>query len=101
MMHEHTPPLGFPRVHAECDYKSPLRFEEEFEVRLLVREKKPRSLSYRFEFRRPGPRHPVEVARGALTVVCVTRQPDGTFAATPIPRALADQLEVAPADWLA
>jgi YbgC/YbaW family acyl-CoA thioester hydrolase len=25
---QHNPPLGFPRVHAECDYKRPLRFED-------------------------------------------------------------------------
>jgi len=26
------PPLGWPRVHAECDYKQPLRFEDEVEI---------------------------------------------------------------------
>ena len=29
------PPLGFPRVHAACDYKKPLRFEEVAPVELL------------------------------------------------------------------
>ena len=30
------PPIGWPRVHAECDYFQPLRFEDEVEIHLLV-----------------------------------------------------------------
>ena len=30
--------VGWPRVHASCDYFAPLRFEEEFECELLVEE---------------------------------------------------------------
>src|ERR1043166_2378615 len=44
------PPLGWPRVHAECDYKHPLQFEDEVEVQMLVSEKKSKSLSYVFRF---------------------------------------------------
>src|ERR1041384_3171988 len=44
--------FGWPRVKASCDYRQPLRFEEEFEVHLRVREKKPKSLSYEFVFRK-------------------------------------------------
>jgi len=29
------PPVGWPRVHAECDYAQPLRFEDEVEIHLL------------------------------------------------------------------
>ena len=91
------PPLGFPRVHADCDYRAPLRFEEEFEIDLLVREKRSRSLGYRFKFRRLDG---TEVARGNLVVVCVALQPDGGLTSTPIPEALAVQIEVAPAELL-
>ena len=31
-------PVSWPRVHAACDFSSPLRFEDSFEIRLLVRE---------------------------------------------------------------
>src|SRR6059058_3746972 len=44
------PPLGFPRVHAACDYKKPLSFEDTVEIHLLVREKRSRVLKYAFRF---------------------------------------------------
>ena len=99
-LNQFEPPLGLPRVHAECDYKHPLRFEDEVEIHLLVSEKKSRSLSYIFRFRKLNAAPVLEVARGKLTVVCVLRQPDGKMIATPIPRALADKIEVAPAELL-
>src|SRR5690348_13177894 len=46
------PAVGWPRVHASCDYKQPLRFEDEFEIHLLVTVKKSKSLSYQFRFRK-------------------------------------------------
>ncbi len=88
------PPVGWPRVHASCDYKQPLRFEDEFEVHMLVVEKKSKSLSYEFRFRKVSAPDD-EIARGKLTVVCVTHQ-HGKMSATTIPQPLADQIEVAP-----
>jgi YbgC/YbaW family acyl-CoA thioester hydrolase len=101
MWSSHQPPLGFPRVHAECDYKAPLRFEEMVEMHLLVREKRPRSLSYQIRFRNVSSSHPREVARGVLTVVCVSKNPDGSFSSTRIPPSLADLISVAPPEALA
>jgi acyl-CoA thioesterase FadM len=43
---------------------------------------------------------PVEVARGKLTVVCVTRDARGKMKACPIPREFADKIEVAPPELL-
>jgi len=40
------------------------------------------------------------VARGKLTVVCVTKDAHGQMKATPIPKAIADKIEVAPAELL-
>src|SRR5204862_5530715 len=34
------PRFGWPRVHAECDYKKPLRFEDMVEVQVLVAEQR-------------------------------------------------------------
>jgi len=93
------PPVGWPRVHAECDYKHPLHFEDELEIHMLVREKKSRSLSYQFHFRKLNASPPVEVARGSLTVVCVTHQ-HGKMVSATIPEAMAAKIEVAPADVL-
>lgn len=89
------PPVGWPRVHAHCDYHAPLMFEEEFEVHLLVIEKKSKALSYQFRFRKVGD-DSQEVARGKMTVVCVTHHADGSMSAVHIPREIAEQIEVAP-----
>ena len=94
------PPVGWPRVHAECDYLQPLRFEDEVEIHMLVSEKKPKALTYAFRFRKLNASPPVEIARGKLTVVCVTHEADGKMKATPIPKVVADKIEVAPADLL-
>jgi len=88
------PPVGWPRVHAECDYKQPLFFEDEIEIQMLVSEKKSKSLSYVFRFFKLNASPPVEVARGSLTVVCVTRQ-EGKMRATTIPKTIADKIELA------
>ena len=93
------PPVGWPRVHAECDFKSPLRFEDEVEVRLLVAEKKSKSLTYHFRFRKLNAKPPIEVARGSVTTVCVTHV-HGKMAAATIPREIAEKIEVAPAGVL-
>src|SRR6266436_6220224 len=75
------PPVGWPRVHAECAYKAPLHFEDEIEIHMLVSEKKAKSLSYVFRFRKLNAAPVIEVARGALTVVCVRRDPEGKMVA--------------------
>lgn len=98
--HHVDPPVGWPRVHAECDFKLPLHFEDEVEIHMLVSQKSSKSLSYVFRFRKLNATPPVEVARGALTVVCVMRDAQGRMKATTIPKAIADQIQVAPAELL-
>jgi YbgC/YbaW family acyl-CoA thioester hydrolase len=93
------PPVGWPRVHAQCDYHQPLHFEDEIEIHMIVSEKKSKSLSYLFRFRKLNGSPVAEVARGSLTVVCVTHQ-EGKMRATPIPKAIADQIEVGPKSLL-
>jgi acyl-CoA thioesterase FadM len=89
-----------PRVHAECDYAVPLCFDDEVQVRLLVERKGSRSLTYQFRFSRLNDSIPEEVARGRLTVVSVERQADGRMKAVPLPKAIADKIQQAPADML-
>ena len=101
VLKDFDPPLGLPRVHAECDYVQPLRFEDEVEVKLLVAEKKARTLSYEFRFHKLNAEPPVEVARGRLTVVCVAHHRDGSMKAASLPKDVADRIEVAPAELLA
>jgi acyl-CoA thioester hydrolase len=88
--------IGWPRVHVSCDFKRPLRFEDEVEVHLRVREKREKSLAYDFLFRKVGDESGVEVARGSLTVVCAAVDPQtDQMRAIPIPEVIARQIEVA------
>src|SRR5438132_2546861 len=93
VMPETDPRLVWPRVHAECDYMKPLRFEDLVEVHLLVKEKKRKTLSYLFRFNRLNPDPVEEVARGALTVVCVTHRAGMKMSAVTIPPMIADRIE--------
>lgn len=93
-------PVGWPRVHAQCDFKAPLRFEDEVEVQLLVAEKRSKALTYVFKLRKLNSPTPIEVARGKITVVCVMH--DGSkMTACNIPKEIADKIDVAPAELLA
>jgi acyl-CoA thioester hydrolase len=95
-------PLGWPRVHAECDFRYPLRFEDSVEVHLLVREKRPKSLVYSFVFRKLNGEAPREVARGTLAVACVKRDSaTGKLTSVLIPEAIASKIEVAPPEAFA
>ena len=100
VLSEHNPPLGFPRVHAECDFKRPLRFEQLVEVHLLVQQKKSKSITYSFRFRNVSVSPTEEAARGLVTIVCVALNPDGKMSAVPIPREIADKIDVAPQELL-
>jgi len=98
---EVEPPVGWPRVHVRCDFQQPLRLEDEVEVHLLVKEKRVKSLTYLFRLRNLSVRPPVEVARGQVTVVCVPFDLTRPLAAIPIPKTIADKIEVAPPELLA
>ena len=60
------PHLSWPRVAAKCDYRSPLRFEEEFDVELDVIRLGQKSVTYGFRFLIGNSVH----ATGSLTAVC-------------------------------
>lgn len=100
VMPQFHPPLGFPRVHASCDFRRPLRFEDVMELHLLVAEKRPRSLAYQIRIRRIEPGPVEDIGTGRLVVVCVTKGAEGKMEAVAIPDSLASQIEVAPPDQL-
>ena len=94
--------IGWPRVHASCDYHKPLRFEDMVEIHLLVVEKKSKAITYQIRFSRVTGDEREEVARGKLTVVCVSYdEATRVMKATTIPAAIMDKTEVAPAELLA
>ena len=90
------PPVGWPRVHADCDYRFPLRFEDDVEIHLLVAKKMSKAISYLFIFRKLNASPPIEVARGTLTVVCVSHDANGRMRARAIPDVIARKIQVAP-----
>ena len=87
--------VSLPRVHAACAYRRPLRFEDEFEVHLLVKQKRAKAIVYEFRFRRLSGQEE-QVAHGELAVVCVSRDNRGQMKAVELPAALADRIDEAP-----
>ena len=98
--HDEAGTTGWPRVSATCDYRAPLRFEDEVEIHLLVAEVRARSIRYQFIFRKAA--DGTEVARGTVAAVCATvDRATGKLAPVPIPERIRAQISAAPADLLA
>jgi len=88
--------ISWPRGHVECFYKSPLRFQDQFEVRLSVRAKRRVTIVYDFRFLKDGTE---VVAEGNATAICVQLDPvAGTMSAVKIPDAFDRLIEVAPSE---
>ena len=94
---------GWARVDASCSFRGPLRYEDVFEMHLLVREKRRRSFEYVVIFRKREPGQSgsdpgwLEVARGALTTVCVAKRAgEEGIRAISIPRDVDEKIEAAP-----
>ncbi len=83
--------IGFPRVAASFEYQRPLRFEDEFEVRLRVAALADKTIRYTCVLTRGE----TQIATGAITIACVTKRADMTMKAIPIPDEIASRFEVA------
>ena len=86
--------IGWPRVSAACEFRNPLRFEDEFEVRVRLGALKRRTLEYEFTIVRGTS----VIAVGTMTSVCVKKGADGTMKATEIPTGVLNQLRAIAAD---
>lgn len=64
--------LGWPRVSATFDYKSPLFFEDEFEILVRIAAVTTRTIQYTFMVSRGGK----TIGAGSMTTACAVRQPD-------------------------
>lgn len=96
-IHGHDPvtTTGWPRVSATCDYRAPLRFEDEVEIHLLVAEMRSRSIRYAFRFRKLPDM--TDVARGEVVAVCASvEKATGKLTAVPIPEAVRAAVQPAP-----
>ena len=81
---------GWPRVSASFDYKSPLHFEEEFEIAVRIGNVTRRSLQYQFTVTRGD----VLVGTGSMTAVSTTKE-DGRLRSVDIPAEMIARLRAA------
>jgi YbgC/YbaW family acyl-CoA thioester hydrolase len=83
--------IGFPRVAAACEFLRPLRFEDEFDVRIRIAAITRRSIRYVCALTRDDE----PVATGSMTIVCVGTAGDTPMRAVAIPPDIAARFEVA------
>jgi acyl-CoA thioester hydrolase len=85
--------IGFPRVAAAFEYHRPLRFEDEFDVRIRIAGLSEKAIRYVCELTQDGAR----IATGTETVVCV-RTGVTPLKSIPIPAEIVARFEVAAGD---
>jgi YbgC/YbaW family acyl-CoA thioester hydrolase len=83
--------FGFPRVAVGIEYYKPLRFEDEFDIRVRIVALSARKIQYSCRLTRGDEK----IATGSVTVVCVSLRPNEPMRAIPIPADIAAKLEAA------
>ena len=78
----------FPRVAASFEYLAPLRFEDEFEVEVILESIGRRSLRYACTITRGETR----IATGSMTAACATKRPGEPLRGADIPDDIAERL---------
>ncbi|RFC44945.1 MAG: acyl-CoA thioester hydrolase [Verrucomicrobia bacterium] len=95
------PRIGWPRVHAEADFRLPLEFEEEVEIEVLVEEVRNKSIRYVFRFWKGPETQRRLAATGRFCVVCVRfLDAEARMESIPVPDWIRGLLEAAPAALL-
>lgn len=87
-MTDEAGPFSWPRVHASCDYRGAVRFEDVVEILVDVERLGAKSVTYRFRLSHQGR----EVAEGRMTSVCCRLHHDRPPQSIPIPAAIAEKL---------
>jgi acyl-CoA thioester hydrolase len=82
--------LHWPRVNARCEYKQPLRFEDEIEVNVRAGFGR-RRMQYEFEIARSGS----VVATGVIASVCARVNPSGILQTIDVPAEVVERLQAA------
>jgi YbgC/YbaW family acyl-CoA thioester hydrolase len=83
--------VGFPRVSAAFEYHRPLRFEDEFDVRIRIVSMSEKSMRYTCALTRGDE----TIATGSLTIVCVIQTGSEPMKAIPFPPDIAARFAVA------
>ncbi len=90
--------VGWPRVHASCDFHAPLVFEDEVEIEILIEEVRSKSIRYFFRVRKDDG---TLCAEGRIAVVCVRRDPvTKKMKGVEIPERIRIKIEAAPEEIL-
>lgn len=85
---------GWPRVAVACEYKAPLRFEDEFEILIRIAAMTGKSVRYACVLTMGE----VLVATLSMTTVCVAKQAGEAFRAVPLPSVILDRFQVSAHD---
>ena len=93
--------FGIPRVHASCDFISPLKFADVVETQVLVERLGTKSITYKFILRKKSANTNPIVAVGKIIVVAVNaKKLDGPLKAIAIPEEFKNKLTEAPKELL-
>ena len=84
--------IGWPRRAAAFEFYRALRFEEEFEVDMRITGMEESTIRYRCLLSRGGE----AIARGKLTITCVSKRPNEAMKTIPIPSEIAARFRPAP-----
>ena len=79
--------IGFPRVNAQCNYRSPIRFEDILDIEVTIQKIGEKSVTFAFQFSTEGR----PVADGQITTACCELLPGGPRG-TPIPAEISSKL---------
>lgn len=90
-IHPPDSPIGFARTSAACDYRRPLRFEDEFDVTIRITAISPKTIQYSCVMTKDD----VTLATGSMTVICVRSEPNAQIKAMNIPAEIAARFAVA------
>ncbi len=89
VMHDAQGKYSWPRVSANCDYRSAAKFEDLLNIDVNIARLGEKSVSYAFRFTNSEGK---ELATGEITAVCCRMSPDGKPYSIPIPAPFADKL---------
>jgi 4-hydroxybenzoyl-CoA thioesterase/acyl-CoA thioester hydrolase len=86
--HDSEGALSWPRVSVSCDYRRPVRFEDELEIEVSIERLGEKSITYLFRFFHKG----LDVATGRITAVCCRFSDRAPPQPITIPSRIADKL---------
>jgi acyl-CoA thioester hydrolase len=83
--------LSWPRISAQFDFKSPLKFQDEFEVRTEMGKVTRSTIQWNHTITRGD----VVIGNGSVTAICVKKSADGSMKSTELPATVVAALRAA------